>query len=815
MSPSSTSQHLREAGIVADLVAVSSAMRHEAVARRDPALDGESGFPVLERYLVEQVVGQADLLARRSIVHDVMMVTEQIGESLRAEEASHRDPAAAERIIEELKRAQERAAALRERSARWQLTLSDGIADLNADVDHDLRDRMREIVRGAEEAIDDNGDPTKAWQRHADHLRQQCASAVAANYLWATERSRELARKTAWHFAEEHEAVLPALRIDEPSAQIGAGGDLAVRDHERWNLGNKALTALRGGYIGVLMFGMLGSVVGMSLINPFSVGAGVLLGGKAIVDERRRIIARRQSEAKAAVRRHVDEVVFQVGKDSREMLRVVQRDLRDHYSELADQLNRSIRESVASAERSVQATQAERERRLTEISNELPALGALRARVGTSAGSGGFRRGTTRSGRPARAGAAAYGGHPGGSGGQPRPPRGNARPADGPDGARNAPRGAVAPHSRPRPARPGPGRPADGSPPSRGAAAAAAPRRPPAGSRPRRGGVRRNGRCRTAAARPRATHVARALVRGRRRSRWRASAGPAPEPVGGAVIGQRAPRRPSRAAPARLRRMSLLLLPGTRQALSAAAHAYRSHPTAAHRCAVLARRLDGPLRVALAGRVKAGKSTLLNALTGDRLAPADVGECTRVVTWYRSAPEPRITLEPRTGSPRPLPVHRREGALEIDLGDSAGDVERLVVDWPAPGLRDWTVIDTPGVASLSADVSARATQLLDPAGGSDHGPDAVIYLMRHVHAADVDLLQTLRGARSSRFVNTIAVLSRADEIGSGVRTMCQSAWLTLLRWRGLRCRRGLRGSPRRRCRRRRLAIRRRWCRRGR
>jgi hypothetical protein len=376
-------RHLREVGIVADLVAVSSAMRNQAVTLRDAALDAESGFPVLERYLVEQVVGQADLLARRSTVHDVMTVTEQVGESLRTEEASHRDPAATERIIQELRRAQERAVALRERSARWQLTLSDGIADLNADVDHDLRDRMREVVRVAEDEIAENGDPTRSWERHSEKLRQECASAVAANYLWATERSRELARRTALHFAEEHEAVLPALRIEEPSGQIGARGDLTVRDHEKWNLGNKALTALRGGYIGVLMFGMLGSVVGMSLINPFSVGAGVLLGGKAIADERRRIIARRQSEAKAAVRRHVDEVVFQVGKDSREMLRVVQRDLRDHYSELAEQLNRSIQESVASAERSVQATQAERDRRLTEISSELAALVDLRTRVST------------------------------------------------------------------------------------------------------------------------------------------------------------------------------------------------------------------------------------------------------------------------------------------------------------------------------------------------------------------------------------------------------------------------------------------------
>ena len=47
------------------------------------------------------------------------------------------------------------------------------------------------------------------------------------------------------------------------------------------------------------------------------------------------------------------------------------------------------------------------------------------------------------------------------------------------------------------------------------------------------------------------------------------------------------------------------------------------------------RRLDLPVQVAIAGKVKVGKSTLLNALVGEELAPTDASECTRIVTWYR------------------------------------------------------------------------------------------------------------------------------------------------------------------------------------
>ena len=55
-----------------------------------------------------------------------------------------------------------------------------------------------------------------------------------------------------------------------------------------------------------------------------------------------------------------------------------------------------------------------------------------------------------------------------------------------------------------------------------------------------------------------------------------------------------------------------------------------------------------------------------------------------------------------------MPFSRDGGAINIDLGGyAADDVERLVVEWPSSSLRNMTLIDTPGIASLSTDVSAR------------------------------------------------------------------------------------------------------------
>lgn len=187
-------------------------------------------------------------------------------------------------------------------------------------------------------------------------------------------------------------------------------------------------------------------------------------------------------------------------------------------------------------------------------------------------------------------------------------------------------------------------------------------------------------------------------------------------------------------------------------------------------------RLREPLRIAIAGRVKAGKSTLLNALIGERLAPTDAGECTRVVTWYRYNAAYSVAARTATGDILSPSFRKGRDALEIDLpaGNTLASIE---VGWPSRRLRDAVYIDTPGLGSLTP-ASGEATRgLLGLEGNQPSQADAVIYLMRHAHGEDAQFLEGFRdaGLPMGSPVNTVAVLSRADEIGGGRLDALESA----------------------------------------
>lgn len=368
--------HLASVEIDAELLPISSVLRLHAVQAEDRQLNLESGFPALVSFLRDRVVGQSGRLANRSAANDVVTIAGQLAAGMRAELSATEDPGEASRLMAELERAKQRAADLRTTSSRWHQVLNDGIADLNADVDYDLRDRMRSIVREGEKIVD-GVDPGKVWDQFALQVEDQAAAAAAANFLWASERARWLAGQVAELFAEDGARSLPDLPDSAGPDLPDLIGEMEDPGGEKFGAGQRAFVGLRGGYMGTLMAGMYSTFMGLTLLNPFSAAAGLLMGGKMMRDESKRLLERRRMEAKNTVRRYVDDVSFQVGKQSRDMLRHVQRELRDHFMARSDELVRSAQESLIAAERASQTGEAGRQQRIADLRAELERIGAL------------------------------------------------------------------------------------------------------------------------------------------------------------------------------------------------------------------------------------------------------------------------------------------------------------------------------------------------------------------------------------------------------------------------------------------------------
>ncbi len=381
-------QHLKRAGIDAPIMPTSATLRAEALRTRDRELNVESGYLQLVTHVQEQIVGRAGELALRSVATDVASVAEQLEAQFAAARAALDDPERAATLVAELQEAKERADHLRSRAARWQQTLNDGFSDLSADADHNLRERMRGVSRDADAAIADS-DPGEVWEQFESWLSRRVTTEVAASYTLVSRRTAELADAVVQHFADASDMVV--LAPQSPAAPSGAVASIGIDEKveiEHQSVGTKGMLALRGSYGGMMMFGMLGTMVGIGMLNPVSLVMGVTMGRKTLKDEKERQLNVRRAEARAAHRKYVDEVSFQVGKDFRDTLRRIQRSLRDEFGERADELQRSSASSLAAAQQAVQTDEVERQGRIRDIDAELVRIAGLREQGARLIGTG-------------------------------------------------------------------------------------------------------------------------------------------------------------------------------------------------------------------------------------------------------------------------------------------------------------------------------------------------------------------------------------------------------------------------------------------
>jgi GTPase SAR1 family protein len=371
-----------------EVVAVSSPVRQAALTQNSTELNDESGYPRLLTFLRDAATGEASKLAVRTTVGDVDFVLDQLRSTADAERSVLADPESSAALVEQLERARQQAEQLRGQFAKWQQTLGDGIQDLISDLDHDLRTRIRAIVAECDEALD-KGDPMAIWDDFEQWLHYRIGCDLSTHYQVMGRRADQLTEEVARHFAADEAAL--GVRVDVNVQSVNSrlvGEQLDLESLQ----GGSALAAVRGSYSGLLMFGMLGQMLGLALLNPLSIFVGLGLGRKSVRDEKKRQLMQRQQQAKMAARKYLDDINVEASKLSRDATRQIHRELRDEFSSRAEQLQATIRDSTRAAEAATKQEVAERQRQLAEVTKKLEQLAVLKRRAQAVSASVGGRR---------------------------------------------------------------------------------------------------------------------------------------------------------------------------------------------------------------------------------------------------------------------------------------------------------------------------------------------------------------------------------------------------------------------------------------
>ena len=375
--------HFDKAGISLPMVAVSSALRTEALRLKDRTLNELSRLPDLVKHLSDDVVGPAKASATQRSVADTLSIVGQVLAGLQAEQAILADPATAAEAVSALQAAKTRLEYLRGPGAKWNVLVGDRVADLSNNVNYKFRSGTRNISRMMDERIEVLTKGNE-WDELARYIQTVVADEVTQAFVDLEQGRNDTRAEVVEMLREEH------LDLAE-SSPIGSGFDVT----EMWqgkaldqdaSGGKKAfttsVTTIRGAQGGIYMFGMLGSFLptaaGVLLAsNPVLLGIGLLFGGMGLSDDKKRKITARRQAARSQVRQFLDDVQFEMGNQIGNLIREIQRDLRDEFTERITELVRTYTDTATRAQADAQSSGQDRQKRGAELTASITALGTF------------------------------------------------------------------------------------------------------------------------------------------------------------------------------------------------------------------------------------------------------------------------------------------------------------------------------------------------------------------------------------------------------------------------------------------------------
>lgn len=375
--------HLDRAGVTAPIVAVSSALRAEALELRDRSLNDLSGYPAMLDALFDNIVDDAAETAEVRAATEASAIASGLHTALASRLAQLDDREAQERLKAEAEQIIERLETLKAQGSRWSTVLGDRTTDLSTDVMHRFRGRLRELQQDVDQQIDELKD-AEAWEEMSRTLQTTVADAVTSAFV-AVEDGRIAIRDELAALLAADDAIEPHQQGLAPAVDVGAmwkSRDLTPNESQGGKLLRSGLTGLRGAQGGIVLFGVSGQFLPQATAlflasNPVLLGAGAFFGGFQLFEDRKRRVQQRRQGARQQLRQFTDEVQFEVGNELGRLVRQVQRDLRDEFGTLIGELQRSWSEAHKQATATLQQGDAERAQQRTKLTDAVADVEAI------------------------------------------------------------------------------------------------------------------------------------------------------------------------------------------------------------------------------------------------------------------------------------------------------------------------------------------------------------------------------------------------------------------------------------------------------
>lgn len=170
--------------------------------------------------------------------------------------------------------------------------------------------------------------------------------------------------------------------------------------------------------------------------------------------------------------------------------------------------------------------------------------------------------------------------------------------------------------------------------------------------------------------------------------------------------------------------------------------------------------LSSPPRIAVVGRVKAGKSTLTNALIGAPVAETAALEATNVVTVYHYGAPDRAVATLRDGNKREVVIRHGQHAQLPCNPEDISYVDRWM---SIRSLEEFSIIDTPGLSTLTTEHELATKRALSKRTNVVNADGAIFLFDSAPREDEVEFIKTLGFTQ----LNTFGVLAQADTFGEG------------------------------------------------